>query len=65
MDQMSETKTALTKILKKKSGQGLVEYCLILLLVTMVIILALQGFGTTVKTSMYDRINSAVTSASK
>jgi len=51
--------------LKSPSGQGLVEYSLILLLVTIVLFVIVQGLGQTVNTHLYEPVNSAVTEAGK
>lgn len=51
--------------LRKNSGQGLLEYALLLLLVTMVIIATLRALGGTVDSHLYQPINNAVTNAGK
>jgi Flp pilus assembly pilin Flp len=42
----------LVRVVTKRSGQGLVEYALILGLITVVAVLALQGLGSHVNNSL-------------
>lgn len=45
-------------------GQGLIEYSLLLLLITLVVILAVRTLGTTAN-SHYENINSSLINAGK
>ncbi|TGU72318.1 Flp family type IVb pilin [Geomonas terrae] len=55
---------ARTRIRFDSSGQGLVEYALILLLVAVAVFLAVQGFGSRVNDT-YEVINSSVANTIK
>ena len=46
-------------MVKSEKGQTLVEYALLLLLIAIVVILMLQGIGSTVNNS-YSKVNSAL-----
>lgn len=46
-------------------GQGLVDYALILLLVTLVVLATVKSLGETVRSNMYEPINNAVEGAGK
>jgi pilus assembly protein Flp/PilA len=50
--------------LRSSRGQGLVEYALILLLVTLVVIATVRSLGTTAN-STWEGINSSVANAGK
>ena len=45
-----------------ESGQGLVEYSLILMLIALVVIISVQIFGNTVN-SMFHTVNDALTAS--
>lgn len=47
------------------SGQGLVEYSVLLMLIAMVIFAALQALGDTVNTEFYQQACSAIVNASR
>lgn len=49
--------------LRHPAGQGLVEYLLLLLLVTFVTVLLVKGLGDTLNSDYYQPANSAITSA--
>jgi pilus assembly protein Flp/PilA len=51
-------------ILRGTRGQGLVEYALILMLITLVVVLAIRTLGTTAN-SHYENINSSLINAGK
>ncbi|HBA90126.1 MAG TPA: Flp family type IVb pilin [Geobacter sp.] len=50
---------------KRNAGQGLVEYCLVLLLVTIVVIIALRGLGATVQLCYFQPVESSLSDAGK
>lgn len=47
------------------SGQGLLEYMVLLMLIVVVIFVALQGIGETLETEYYEPFCSAVTNAGR
>ena len=47
------------------SGQGLVEYSVLLMLVAMVILATLQALGETVDTQLYKEVCGAIINASR
>jgi len=49
----------LIRQMKNRSGQSLVEYAIILMLIAMVAVLLLRGIGTTTSTKM-EPVNSAL-----
>jgi pilus assembly protein Flp/PilA len=51
-------------ILRGSTGQGLVEYALILMLVTLVVVLAVRTLGTSAN-SHYENVNSSLINAGK
>ncbi|HBG07414.1 MAG: hypothetical protein A2075_00955 [Geobacteraceae bacterium GWC2_58_44] len=65
MDQAREFRSKIGSALKNPAGQGLIEYSLILLLVALVIVVALRELGTTVNSTLYEPVNSAVTNAGR
>jgi Flp pilus assembly pilin Flp len=48
---------------KRKSGQGLVEYALILALIALAAVVALTGIGDSVNEGLYGNINSNLNKA--
>lgn len=64
MDRSHKSRVSLLTVLRKDSGQGLVEYALLLVLITMVIFLMLVAFGRQLNNT-YETINSGVPNAGK
>lgn len=54
----------LQKLWKDESGQGLVEYGLLILLIVVIAVAALQLFGTSI-TAMFTKMNTKVNDATK
>ena len=52
------------RLLLNQSGQGLVEYSMLLMLLAMVVISTLIGLGETVDTDLYKEACSAIINAS-
>lgn len=46
-------------------GQGLVEYCLILLLVAVLVVIALRSLGTSLESCYFEPLNSSACNAAK
>lgn len=65
MERNQDSRSKIPPPLSGPSGQGLVEYSLILLLVTLVIFLVLKELGQTVNTHLYEPVNNAVTEAGR
>jgi len=51
--------------LRHPAGQGLVEYLLLLLLITFVTVLLVRALGNTLNSGYYQPANSAITGAGK
>ena len=51
--------------LNGNSGQGLLEYSMILILVSVVVFTMLQGLGITLETCFYQRVNATLENVSK
>lgn len=54
----------LQKLWKDESGQGLVEYGLLILLIVVIAVAALQLFGSSI-TAMFGKMNTKVNDATK
>lgn len=59
---LKQRKEQLLRAVKNERGQGLVEYALILVLVSIVVIVALTNVGTRVN-NVFERVNSTLTPA--
>ena len=52
-----------SKMTKRNAGQGLVEYCLVLLLVAMVVMVALRSLGASVQLCYFQPAESSIRNA--
>lgn len=58
-------RSTIRHLLRNVAGQGVLEYALLLLLVTVVLVAILKAFGETLNIHWYQPINSAVTEVAK
>lgn len=65
MEANHEGRSTLPPPLKGSSGRGVLEYALLLLLVTLVIIAVLRAYGQSLNSNWYQPLDSAVTDAGK
>lgn len=60
---MKVSTTSAFRILKNCNGQSLIEYSLILILIAVLLIVSLRGFGTSAKSCLFEPVDSAISKA--